>query len=146
MCIMQCPSLSVSHFLLNIIFYTTPTDQRIGTATFLPLDSLQTPPPESTERLRAMAENDGRYRLAADVIRVSNDEYRRAVLYAVGNTVVCDSLDVARDICFSTTGRGGHAADRVKAVTLKGAVISKAGTMTGMFCHRVLLAMFLFCF
>jgi len=106
-------------------------DQRIGTATFLPLDSLQAPPPESTERLRAMAENDGRYRLAADVIRVSNDEYRRAVLYAVGNTVVCDSLDVAREICFSRTGRGGNAGDRIKAVTVKGAVISKAGTMTG---------------
>ena len=108
------------------------SDQRIGTATFLPLDSLQTPTPESTERLRAMAENDGRYRLAADVIRVSNDEYRRAVLYAVGNTVVCDSLDIAREICFSRGGvRGSSADDRIKAVTVKGAVISKAGTMTG---------------
>jgi structural maintenance of chromosome 1 len=79
-----------------------------------------------------MAENDGRYRLAADVIRVSNDEYRRAVLYAVGNTVVCDSLDIAREICFSRGGaRGSSADDRIKAVTVKGAVISKAGTMTG---------------
>lgn len=78
-----------------------------------------------------MAENDGRYRLAADVIRVSNDDFRPAVLYAVGNAVVCDSLDVAREICFSRGGRGGNADDRIKAVTLKGAVISKAGTMTG---------------
>ena len=108
-------------------------DQRIGTATFLPLDSLQVPSPESTERLRAMAENDGRYRLAADVIRVTEDEYKRAVLYAVGNTVVCDSLDIAREICFSRGGGrgGGNVDDRIKAVTVKGAVISKAGTMTG---------------
>eukprot|EP00579_Thalassiosira_antarctica_P001997 CAMPEP_0201868672 /NCGR_PEP_ID=MMETSP0902-20130614/2454_1 /ASSEMBLY_ACC=CAM_ASM_000551 /TAXON_ID=420261 /ORGANISM="Thalassiosira antarctica, Strain CCMP982" /LENGTH=1327 /DNA_ID=CAMNT_0048394037 /DNA_START=180 /DNA_END=4163 /DNA_ORIENTATION=+ len=108
-------------------------DQRIGTATFLPLDSLQVPSSESTERLRAMAENDKRYRLAADVIRVSDESNRRAVLYAVGNTVVCDSLDVAREICFERRGggRGGGGEERIKAVTLRGAVISKAGTMTG---------------
>ncbi|KAL7551006.1 hypothetical protein ACHAWF_014212 [Thalassiosira exigua] len=108
-------------------------DQRVGTATFLPLDSLQVPSAESTERLRAMAEDDKRYRLAADVIRVGDESNRRAVLYAVGNTVVCDDLDVARDICFRQP-RGGRRAgseERVKAVTLKGAVISKAGTMTG---------------
>ena len=109
-------------------------DQRIGTATFLPLDSLQVPSPESTERLRAMAENDKRYRLAVDVIRC-DESNRRAVLYAVGNTVVTDSLDVARDICFQggSGRRGGsnNPEDRVKAVTLQGAVISKAGTMTG---------------
>jgi len=107
-------------------------DQRIGTATFLPLDSIQVPSSESTERLRAMAENDKRYRLAADVIRVSDESNRRAVLYAVGNTAVCDSLDVAREICFQRGGgRGGHGGESIKAVTLKGAVISKAGTMTG---------------
>jgi len=108
-------------------------DQRIGTATFLPLDSLQIPSPESTERIRANAEIDKRYRLAADVIRVTNDEYRNAVLYAVGNTVVCDSLNVAREICFSRRGpnAGGSGDDRIKAVTVTGAVISKAGTMTG---------------
>jgi structural maintenance of chromosome 1 len=76
-----------------------------------------------------MAENDKRYRLASDVIRV-NDEYRRAVLYAVGNTVVCDSLDVAREVCFARRGNVS-VEDRLKAVTLAGAVISKAGTMTG---------------
>jgi len=106
-------------------------DQRIGTATFLPLDAIQIPSPESTERIRAMAEKDKRYRLAADVIRV-DDEYRRAVLYAVGNTVVCDSLDVARDLCFSRRGNAGsNVDDRIKAVTLTGMVISRAGTMTG---------------
>jgi len=115
--------------LILISPFTMIIDQRIGTATFLPLDSLQTPSPESTERIRAMAENDRRFRLAADVIRV-NDEYRRAVLYAVGNTVVCDSLDVAREVCFSRRG-SSSTEDRLKAVTISGAVISKAGTMTG---------------
>lgn len=117
-----------SRFILFVAILST-TDQRIGTATFLPLDSLQIPPPESTESIRAMAENDKRYRLAADVIRV-NDEYRNAVLYAVGNTVVCDTLDVAREVCFSRRA-GSNPDARMKAVTLGGAVISKAGTMTG---------------
>ena len=104
-------------------------DQRIGTATFLPLDSLQVPSAEATERLRAMAEADKRYRLAADVIRVSDESHRKAVLYAVGDAVVCDSLEVAREICFAGGARRGEGG--IKAVTLQGGVISKAGTMTG---------------
>mmetsp|Transcript_13150 Transcript_13150/g.27812 ORF Transcript_13150/g.27812 Transcript_13150/m.27812 type:complete len:1101 (-) Transcript_13150:41-3343(-) len=103
-------------------------EQRIGTATFLPLDSLQVPSPESIERIRGMGEADGRFRLAADVIRV-DDEYRRAVNYAVGATIIADTLDDAREVCFSR--QGGSSDDRLKAVTLGGAVISKAGTMTG---------------
>mmetsp|Transcript_12233 Transcript_12233/g.18122 ORF Transcript_12233/g.18122 Transcript_12233/m.18122 type:complete len:1306 (-) Transcript_12233:502-4419(-) len=106
-------------------------EQRVGTATFLPLDSLQTPNPASTERMRAIAEQDGRYRLASDVI-ACDDAFKRAVLYAVGNTVVCDDLDSARELCFPRRQRGDRGEEaRIKAVTLGGAVISKAGTMTG---------------
>ena len=113
-------------------------EQRVGTATFLPLDNLQVPPPESTEHLRSKITEDDRYRLAVDVIHVEDPKMHRAVQYAVGNTVVCDDLDSARELCFdrrrgsrgkagSTSTGGAH----VKAVTLGGAVISKAGTMTG---------------
>ena len=107
-------------------------EQRVGTATFLPLDSLQVPSQESTERLRATIANDSRYRLAVDVIS-SDDSMKRAVQYAVGNTVVCDDLDSARELCFGRRrGRQNESHEaRIKAVTLGGAVISKAGTMTG---------------
>lgn len=112
-------------------------EQRVGTATFLPLDSLQTPSPDSTERLRAHVAKDGRYSLVADVI-ACDDAVHRAVQYAVGNTVVAEDLDAARELCFgsSSSRRGGRSEgnssqSRVKAVTLGGAVISKAGTMTG---------------
>ena len=108
-------------------------EQRVGTATFLPLDSLQVPSPESMDRLRALTDEDGRYRMAADVI-ACDESVKRAVLYAVGNTVVCDDLDSARELCFggsSRSSRGGQSESRVKAVTVGGAVISKAGTMTG---------------
>ncbi len=111
-------------------------EQRVGTATFLPLDSLQIPSGESTERIRAVVEQDSRYRLAVDVI-TCDDIVKRAVLYAVGNSVICDELDAARELCFGgrrRRGRGGSNDEqqlRIKAVTLGGAVISKAGTMTG---------------
>mmetsp|Transcript_6549 Transcript_6549/g.14375 ORF Transcript_6549/g.14375 Transcript_6549/m.14375 type:complete len:1364 (+) Transcript_6549:280-4371(+) len=107
-------------------------EQRVGVATFLPLDSLKVPTPASTDRLRAMCEQDGnsRFRLAADVI-ACDDSVRKAVQYAVGNTVVCDDLDSAREICFSPHSRRGGDHARIKAVTIGGAVISKAGTMTG---------------
>ncbi len=57
-------------------------------------------------------------------------------MYSVGNTVVCEDLDCARELCFERSGgrrRGGEGGreERIKAVTLGGAVISKAGTMTG---------------
>ena len=107
-------------------------EQRVGTATFLPLDSIQIPSRESTERLRHRVAQDGRFRLAADII-TSDESMKKAVLYAVGNTVVCDDLDAARELCFGR-GRDDHRESeesRIKAVTLGGAVISKAGTMTG---------------
>jgi len=114
-------------------------DQRVGTATFLPLDSLKVPSPESMESARNMTTSDQRFRLAADVI-ACDESVKTAVLYAVGNTIICDDLDSARQLCFGSSGgrarRGGggghHSGNaRTKAVTIGGAVISKAGTMTG---------------
>jgi structural maintenance of chromosome 1 len=106
-------------------------EQRVGTATFLPLDSIVVPSRESSERIRATMAQDGRFRLAADVI-TCDDNMKKAVLYAVGNTVVCDDLDSARQLCFGNRrGAQGGEESRMKAVTLGGAVISKAGTMTG---------------
>jgi structural maintenance of chromosome 1 len=109
-------------------------EQRVGTATFLPLDSISVPKRESSERIRATMAQDGRFRLAADVI-TCDENMKKAVLYAVGNTVVCDDLDSARELCFGNNrpGGGGQGGEesKMKAVTLGGAVISKAGTMTG---------------
>jgi hypothetical protein len=106
-------------------------EQRVGTATFLPLDSLQVPSRESSERIRAKMSQDGRFRLAADVI-TCEEAIKKAVIYAVGNAIVCDDLDAARQLCFGSNRRGDDRGEAAfKAVTLGGAVISKAGTMTG---------------
>jgi len=104
-------------------------EQRVGTAVFLPLDSLVTPAPYSAERLRSL-ESDNRYRLCSDVI-TCDDSIRKAVTYAVGNTVVCNDLSAARELCFGSNSTSAKGDDKVKAVTLTGGVISRAGTMTG---------------
>lgn len=93
-------------------------DQKIGTATFLPLDKIKVPEPASFGL-------DNRYRMASDVIHCEEESFRKAVRYAVGNTVIADDLDSARELCFERN------IANVKAVTLQGAVISRAGTMTG---------------
>jgi structural maintenance of chromosome 1 len=97
---------------------------------FLPLESLQIPTPESTECMRDFMERDGRYRLCVDLI-AWDDYVKRAVLYAVNITIVCDDLDSARELCFKTAQQHLGAQAKVKAVTINGAVISKTGTMTG---------------
>lgn len=88
------------------------------------------PDEASTERIRTMIQQDSRFRLCCDVISC-NDDVKKAVMYAVGNSVVCDNLDCARELCFGGRNRGSGEEARFKAVTLGGAVISKAGTMTG---------------
>jgi len=132
---------SLFHFQDSIVVDTKQTGfdciqylrtNQIGTATFLPLDNLQVPAPSSTERIRAMLEHDSRYRLAFDVIACSDDSVKKAVMYAVGNSVVCEDLDSARELCFGGRNKRQQQNNtRFKAVTLGGAVISSAGTMTG---------------
>ena len=93
-------------------------DQRVGTCIFLPLDNLIVKP--VPERLRALG---GRYRLCVDLVE-ADDVYKPAVSYALGSTLVCESLEDAQELCF-TKG------EKVKVVTLKGHVITKTGAMTG---------------
>jgi len=93
-------------------------EHRIGVASFIPLNGLKTK--EVNERLRTLGSKS---KLVVDVIQCA-PEIRPAVIYAVENTVVCETLDDARDLCFRRN-------EKLKAVTLDGAVISKAGTMTG---------------
>ena len=93
-------------------------EHRIGVASFIPLQGIKVK--EVNERLRSLGPKS---RLCIDVIQC-DAAIKPAVVYAVENTVVCESLDDARDLCFRRN-------EKVKAVTLDGAVISKAGTMTG---------------
>lgn len=93
-------------------------DQRIGTCAILPLDNLQVKP--IPDRLRALGSG---YKLCIDLVEC-DELFKPAVSYALGSTIICDTLRDAQDLCF-------HRNEKVKAVTLSGHVIGKSGAMTG---------------
>jgi structural maintenance of chromosome 1 len=69
-------------------------EQHIGTATFLPLNSLSLSP--INDRYRNLVRGA---RLAFDVLKFDK-QYESVVHYACGSTLVCDSLTIAKQICF----------------------------------------------
>ncbi|CEL57424.1 Structural maintenance of chromosomes protein 1 OS=Schizosaccharomyces pombe (strain 972 / ATCC 24843) GN=psm1 PE=1 SV=2 [Rhizoctonia solani AG-1 IB] len=92
--------------------------QRAGQATFIPLESIQTKP--VNDKYRSFARGA---RLAIDVIQYE-PVVERAMFHACGNALVCDTMEVARYVCYEK-------GQEVKAVTLDGTVIHKAGLITG---------------
>ncbi len=93
-------------------------DQARCTATFIPLDTIQVSPINSS--LKGFHRGT---RLGIDTIEYDK-VVERAMLYACGNALVCDDMETARYVCFE---KGVEA----KAVTLEGTVIHKNGPMTG---------------
>ncbi|EIW78182.1 cohesin complex subunit psm1 [Coniophora puteana RWD-64-598 SS2] len=93
-------------------------NQRAGQATFIPLDTIQVKP--VNDKFRAFAKGA---RLAVDVVQYES-AVERALQHACGNALVCDTMEVARYVCYE---RG----QEVKAVTLDGTVIHKSGLITG---------------
>ncbi|KAJ6998130.1 hypothetical protein NC653_014351 [Populus alba x Populus x berolinensis] len=107
-------------------------DQRLPPQTFIPLQSVRVKP--VFERLRTLG---GTAKLVFDVIQYPlkkstsskcpalplHDGDEKAILFAVGNTLVCDELDEAKVL--SWTG------ERFRVVTVDGILLTKSGTMTG---------------
>lgn len=125
----------ISKLTLSHIQYLK--EQRAGTATFLPLDTI-TPKPID-DKFRSFGHGS---RLALDLLKFDQSN-ERAILFACGNALVCDTMESARQIAF---GKGqqvkGEIAERLSAndladqyystvVTLDGSVIHKTGNMTG---------------
>ena len=67
-------------------------EHRVGVASFIPLQGLKTK--EVNERLRSLSAN---CKLCLDVMSFA-PEYKAAVMYAVENTVVCETYDDAREV------------------------------------------------
>lgn len=93
-------------------------DQRAGQATFIPLDTIQVKPVNSN-----MKGLDPGVRLAIDTVDFESS-LSRAVSYACGNAIVCDTIEIAKRMVYQ---RNVDA----KAVALDGTVIHKAGLITG---------------
>lgn len=69
-------------------------NQRAGQATFIPLDTIQAKP--INDKFRSFAKGA---RLAVDVIQYE-PAVERAMHHACGNALVCDTMEVARYICY----------------------------------------------
>ncbi|KZT07028.1 cohesin complex subunit psm1 [Laetiporus sulphureus 93-53] len=93
-------------------------NQRAGQATFIPLDTIQVKP--INDKFRSFAKG---VRLAVDVIQYE-PAVERAMHHACGNALVCDTMEVARYVCYEK-------GQEVKAVTLEGTIIHKSGLITG---------------
>ncbi|XP_068664657.1 structural maintenance of chromosomes protein 1 isoform X2 [Aristolochia californica] len=92
-------------------------DHRLPPQTFIPLQSVRVKP--VIEKLRTLG---GTAKLVFDVIQF-DQSLEKAILYAVGNTLVCDELEEAKMLSWSR--------ERHKVVTVDGILLTKSGTMTG---------------
>eukprot|EP01079_Euglenida_sp_SAG-EU17-18_P007700 gene7700-186_t len=97
-------------------------ESRVPPMTFLPLSSIQ--PPEFDDSYRSLG---GTARPVLDVLTF-DPEVEPAIRYAVGNTLVCDSLPEARKIAFDYGPRDKR---RYKVVTVDGSIIHKSGCIQG---------------
>ena len=92
-------------------------DQHYSPMTFIPLDNIKVN--ATNANLKGLAGA----RLTIDTIDFDSS-LERAMSYVCGSSIVCDTLEKAKEICYTKR-------IEVKAVTLEGFVIHKAGLMTG---------------
>ena len=90
---------------------------------FLPLDSIRGQPVR--EGLRQL----GGSKLPVFDVVTCADQFLPALQFAVGDAVVCDTLDEARELAFKRAPQSG---EKYKVVTVDGFMISKAGLMSGL--------------
>ncbi|CAK7208211.1 Structural maintenance of chromosomes protein 1 [Sporothrix curviconia] len=92
-------------------------EQRHTPMTFIPLDNVKVSAPNTAIKGIQGA------RLTIDTIDFDSN-LERGMAFACGGSVICDSMDVAKNIVYQKRLP-------VKAVTLEGFLINRSGTMTG---------------
>ncbi|GAW16807.1 hypothetical protein ANO14919_062460 [Xylariales sp. No.14919] len=92
-------------------------EKRFPPMTFIPLDNIK------VNAVNTAVKGISGARLTIDTIDF-DPSLERAMSYACGSSIVCDDLGIAKYVSFERR-------IRVKAVTLDGTVIHKAGLMTG---------------
>lgn len=96
-------------------------EQRYAPETLLPLSVLNVSP--INENLRQITEPKG-VKLVFDVINLNNPVAKKALQFACGNALVCETAEDARYLAF-----GGS--DRHKAVALDGTLFNTSGVISG---------------
>jgi structural maintenance of chromosome 1 len=94
-------------------------EQHADPMTFIPLDTIEVKP--INEALRQLG---GNTKLVMDVIRYDPPQIKRALQFACGNAVVCETMEEARKVAF---GRS----ERRRAVSLDGTLFQKSGVISG---------------
>jgi structural maintenance of chromosome 1 len=72
-------------------------DQALGVEHFLPLADLKVKPTD--ERLRNLG---GTAKLVLDCVKLHSPEIKKAIQFCVGNDILCESADEARDIAYKS--------------------------------------------
>ncbi len=98
-------------------------DNKLGVATFLPLNKIKSPDIPAEAKKTAKAQ--GAHGLAIDLVKY-DPQFKKAFLYVFGSTIVVDDIQVARRI-----GVG-----RIRMVTLDGDLVELSGAMVGGFRAR----------
>lgn len=97
-------------------------ERRAGIASFIPLDSVINDQ-INLNYLRSIHEQA---RPAIDVVKFDDPSIERAIQYVVGDTVIVDDLEIARELKWNP-----QFALNSKIVSLDGSVLHKSGLMTG---------------
>ncbi|MFH4974649.1 hypothetical protein AB6A40_001358 [Gnathostoma spinigerum] len=95
-------------------------EQRFSPETFLPLSILDVRP--INEKLRELTEPRG-VKLVFDVIQCNAPVARKALQYACGNALVCETPEDAKKLAYGS--------DRYKAISLDGTLFQQSGVISG---------------
>lgn len=90
-------------------------EQRAGSATFIPLDTVEVSPPRRVQLEQCI--------LAIEALNY-DPTLEKALQYVCGDAIICDDLEVAKDLKWNRNINS-------KLVTLNGSLIQKSGLMTG---------------
>lgn len=96
-------------------------EQHLPSETFYPLDYIDAQPLD--ERLREIKEPRNT-KMLIDVIKYNPPQIKRALMFAVGNCLVCETDEDARNLAFST-------GTRHKVVSFDGTLFQKSGLISG---------------
>ncbi|KAJ1357237.1 SMC [Parelaphostrongylus tenuis] len=98
-------------------------EQRYPPETFLPHHGLDVHP--INEKLRELTHPKG-VKLVFDVIQCNNQAARKALQFACGNALICETAEDARTLAYGSAG-----GDRYKAVSLDGTMFQQSGVIGG---------------
>jgi structural maintenance of chromosome 1 len=98
-------------------------EQHLQTETFYPLDYIEAT--QLDERLREIREPRNT-KMLFDVIKFTPPQIKKALMFAVGNCLVCESDEDARQLAFNS-GTG----ERHKVVSFDGTLFQKSGLISG---------------